>query len=74
MKIATALLALAVTATVSLPLSGAQMSQQSPENGAVIERGRYLVETAAACVSAIPLAAPTGSRCPVWSWRAAGLS
>jgi len=49
MKIATALLALAVTATVSLPRASAQMSQQSPQDAAVMERGRYLVEIAAFC-------------------------
>jgi len=49
MKIATALLSLAATATVSLPTSGAQIWQQSPEDAAAMERGRYLVETAAAC-------------------------
>jgi mono/diheme cytochrome c family protein len=49
MKIATALLALAVTATVSLTSSGAQVSQQSSQDAAVMERGRYIVEIAAAC-------------------------
>jgi mono/diheme cytochrome c family protein len=49
MKVPTALLALAVTATVSVPPSGAQVSQQSPQDAAVMERGRYLVETAAFC-------------------------
>ena len=48
MKIAAALLALAVTATASLP-SGAVVPRQSPEDAAVMERGRYLVEIAAAC-------------------------
>jgi hypothetical protein len=40
MKVPTALLALAVTATVSVPPSGAQVSQQSPQDTAVMERGR----------------------------------
>jgi mono/diheme cytochrome c family protein len=48
MKVVAALLALAVTATVPLP-SGAGASQQSPEDTPVMERGRYLVEIAAAC-------------------------
>jgi mono/diheme cytochrome c family protein len=48
MKIAAALLALAVTATASSP-SGADVPRQSPEDAAVMERGRYLVEIAAAC-------------------------
>ena len=64
MRIATALLALAVTATVSLPLSGAQMSQQSPEDGAVMERGRYLVETAAACGFCHTTRGPDGQLLP----------
>jgi mono/diheme cytochrome c family protein len=43
MKVSKALLVLTVTASVSLPTSGAEVSP------AVMERGRYLVETAAFC-------------------------
>lgn len=64
MKIATAVLALAVTAIVSLPRSGAQMSQQSPEEGAVMERGRYLVETGAACGVCHTTRGPDGQLLP----------
>jgi mono/diheme cytochrome c family protein len=64
MKIATAVLALAVTAIVSLPRSGAQMSQQSSEEGAVMERGRYLVETGAACGVCHTTRGPDGQLLP----------
>jgi hypothetical protein len=37
-----------VTATLSAP-SNAQVSQQSPQDATVMERGRYVIEIAAAC-------------------------
>src|SRR5215468_4692449 len=41
-------LLLVVTATLSAP-SNAQVSQQSPQDASVMERGRYVIEIAAAC-------------------------
>jgi mono/diheme cytochrome c family protein len=38
-----------VTATLSLAPSNAQVSQQSPQDATVMERGRYVIEIAAAC-------------------------
>jgi mono/diheme cytochrome c family protein len=38
-----------VTATLSLAPSNAQVSQQSPQDATVVERGRYVIEIAAAC-------------------------
>jgi len=38
-----------MTATLSVPPSNAQVSQQSPQNATVMERGRYLIEIVAAC-------------------------
>lgn len=37
------------TATLSLAPSNAQVSQESPQDATAIERGRYLIEIAAAC-------------------------
>ena len=47
MKVPIVLL-LVVTATLSAP-SNAQVSQQSPQDATVMERGRYVIEIAAAC-------------------------
>ena len=56
-------LLLVVTATLSAP-SSAQVSQHSPQDATVMERGRYVIEIAAACGFATLLAARTDSYCP----------
>lgn len=48
MKMLMVLLAVG-TATLSLAPSNAQVSQESPQDATAIERGRYLIEIAAAC-------------------------
>ena len=48
MKVPVVLLVV-VVAILSLPPSTAQVSQQSPQDATVMERGRYVIEIAAAC-------------------------
>jgi hypothetical protein len=63
MKVPIILLVVVIAIISTLP-STAQVSQQSPQDATVMERGRYVIEIAAPAVFAILLAARTDSYCP----------